>query len=114
MTTERDLLNKIYSGTYTYTTSADMQTAADITAAPPTGQHLVVTDILIAADTAMVFQFLEETSGTAIGAVRLIPTDSLFISPRGRWRLPTAGKKLQGDAGAAGNVYVTVWYYYDS
>jgi len=113
MPTSRDLFNKIYSGTHTYTTSSDMQTAADLTTAPPTGQHLVVTDIMIATDTAMVFQLLEETSGTAIGAVRLIQNSSIFISPNGRWRLPTAGKKLQGDAGAAGNVYITVWYYFE-
>jgi hypothetical protein len=113
MSTARDTLEKIYSGTYTYTTSADMTTAADITAAPASGQHLVITDIMIASDTAMVFQFLEETSGTAIGAVRLVVNHTHFISPKGRWRLPTAGKKLQGDAGASGNVYVTVWYYSD-
>ncbi len=113
MPSSRDLLNKIYSGTYTYTTSADMQTAADLTAAPPAGQHLVVTDIMIGADTQMLFQFLEETSGTCIGTVDLILDDTKFISPRGRWRLPVAGKKLQGDAGASGNVHITVWYYYE-
>ena len=113
MPSTRDLLNKIYSGTYTYTTSADMQTAADITAAPPTGQHLVVTDILIGTDTAMLFQFLEETSGTCIGTVDLITNSSIFISPRGRWKLPVSGMKLQGDAGASGNVHITVWYYFE-
>ncbi len=113
MPTARDLLNKIYSGTYTYTTSADMQTAADLTAAPPAGQHLVVTDILIGVDTAMLFQFLEETSGTCIGTVDLITDGSILISPRGRWKLPVAAKKLQGDAGASGNVHITVWYYFE-
>ena len=113
MPSTRDLLNKIYSGTYTYTTSADMTAAADITAAPPAGQHLVVTDIMIGADTQMFFQLLEETSGTCIGTVDLILDETRFISPRGRWRLPVAGKKLQGDASAAGNVHVTVWYYFE-
>ncbi len=108
-----DLLTTIYSGSYTYTTSSDMQTAADLTTAPPAGQHLVVTDILIGTDTAMLFQFLEETSGTCIGTVDLITNSSIFISPRGRWRLPVAGKKLQGDAGASGNVHITVWYYFE-
>lgn len=113
MPTNRDLQNTIYSGTHTYTTSANMTAAADLTTAPPTGQHLIVTDILVATDTAMVFQFLEETSGTAIGSVRLINNSSYFLSPRGRWRLPVSGKKLQGDAGASGNVYITVWYYFE-
>lgn len=113
MPSNRDLQNKIFSGTYTYTTSADMQTAADLTSAPPAGQHLVVTDIMIGADTQMLFQFLEETSGTCIGTVDLILDDTKFISPRGRWKLPSSGKKLQGDASVSGNVHVTVWYYFE-
>ncbi len=113
MPTNRDLQNKLFSGSYTYTTSSDMQTAADITTAPPAGQHLVVTDILIGVDTAMLVQFLEETSGTCIGTVDLQTDATAFISPRGRWKLPVAGKKLQGDAGASGNVHITVWYYFE-
>jgi len=114
MPTNRDLQTKIFSGTHTYTTSSNMSsTAADLTTAPPTGQHLIVTDILVATDTAMVFQFLEETSATVIGSVRLINNSSYFASPRGRWRLPVAAKKLQGKAGASGNVYITVWYYFE-
>jgi len=112
MPTDRDLQNTIYSGSYTYTTSSDMRTAADLTTAPPTGQYLVVTDILIATDTAMVFQLLDESSN-CIGAVRLIQNSSIFISPRGRWKLAIAGEKLQGDAGASGSVYVSVWYYFE-
>lgn len=108
-----EILKRIYSATYTYTTSADMQTAADLTPAPPAGQHLVVTDIMVGADTQMFVQFLEETSGTCIGTVDLILDDTKFISPRGKWRLPTAGKKLQGDASTSGNVHITVWYYYE-
>ncbi len=96
---------------YTYTTSADMQTAADITAAPTSGQKLVITDIILSSDTQMLFQFLEETSGTAIGAVRLPADGTVQLTPRSAWKLPVADKKLQGDAGASGNVYVSVFYY---
>ncbi len=114
MPTNRDLQTIIFSGTHTYTTSSNMSsTAADLTTAPPTGQHLVITDVSIATDTAMVFSLQEETSTTVVGAVRLIQNASIFISPRGRWRLPVAGKKLQGKAGASGNVYITVWYYFE-
>ena len=96
---------------YTYTTSADMTTAADITAAPTSGEKLVITDIILSSDTAMLFQFLEETSGTAIGAVRLPANGTVQLTPRSTWKLPTKNKKLQGDASAAGNVYITVFYY---
>jgi len=114
MPTSRDLQNKIYSGTWTYTTSADMTGAADLTTAPPAGQHLVVTDIMVGADTQMFVQFLEETSGTCIGTVDLILDETRFISPRGRWKLPgNPGLKLQGDASASGNIHITVWYYFE-
>ncbi len=114
MPTVRDLQNLIYSGIYTYTTSSNMSAAAaDLSTAPPTGQHLVITDILIGVDTAMLFQFLEESSGTCVGTVDLIAGGSIFISPRGRWELPVAAKKLQGKAGASGNVHIAVWYYFE-
>ena len=100
-----------WTSVMTYTTSADMQTAAALTAAPTAGEKIVITDILISADTAMLFEFEEETSATVFGAVRLSANNPVQISPRGKWKLATADKKLFGDAGAAGNVYVTVWYY---
>lgn len=100
-----------WTSVYTYTTSADMSTAANITAAPTGGQKLVITDILLSADTAMLMEFKEETSGTVIGAVR-IPADGIVqITPRSKWKLPVADKKLQGDSDASGNVYITVFYY---
>ena len=127
MYTVRDLLSQIYStaknaiGTmdagpswtsaYTYTTSADMQTAADLTAAPTSGEYLVITDIILSSDTAMLFEFEEETSSTVIGAVRLPANGTVQLTPRTNWKLPVADKKLQGDAGAAGNVYITCFYY---
>jgi hypothetical protein len=98
-----------WTTTYTYTTSADMQTAADISPAPTSGEYLVITDIVISSDTQMLFVFQEETSGTVIGAVRLPADGSAQITPRGTWILPVADKKLQGDASASGNVYLTVF-----
>lgn len=100
-----------WTTTYTYTTSADMSTAADITAAPTSGEYLVITDILVSSDTQMLFEFTEETSGTVIGALRLAADGTAQITPRGTWKLPVADKKLQGDADGAGNVYVTVFYH---
>jgi hypothetical protein len=46
MPTTRDLLNQIHSTAQrTYTTSADMTSAADITVAPPAGQSIHITDV---------------------------------------------------------------------
>lgn len=96
---------------HTYTTSADMTTPADLTAAPSSGKKLVITDVILSSDTDMLFEFKEETSGTIIGAVRIGSGLPAQITPRSKWKLATADKKLQGDASAAGNVYVIVFYY---
>lgn len=98
-----------WTTTYTYTTSADMQTAADISPAPNSGEYLVITDIILSSDTQMLFEFEEETSSTVIGAVRLAADATVQLTPRGTWKLPVADKKLQGDASAAGNVYITIF-----
>ena len=100
-----------WTSVYTYTTSADMTTPADLTVAPTGGQKLVITDIIISSDTQMLFVFLEETSATVIGAVRLAEDATIQITPRSKWKLPVADKKLQGDASIAGNVYLTIFYY---
>ena len=100
-----------WTSAYTYTTSADMSSAADITAAPTGSQKLVITDIILSSDTQMLFVFKEETSGNTIGAVRLPADGTVQLTPRTAWKLPTADRKLQGDASAAGNVYVTVFYH---
>ena len=100
-----------WASSYTYTTSADMTTAADLTAAPTGGQKLVITDIILSSDTAILFEFKEETSGTVVGATRIPADGAVQFTPRGKWKLATADKKLQGEASAAANVYVTVFYY---
>ena len=96
---------------YTYTTSSNMSTAADITAAPTSGMKLIITDIILSSDTQMLFSFREETSDTVIGAVRLPADGTVQLTPRSTWKLPVADKKLQGYASTSGNVYVTVLYY---
>lgn len=100
-----------WTSVYTYTTSADMSSVADITDAPTAGERLVITDIIISSDTQMLFEFKEETSGTVIGAIRLPADGTVQLTPRSSWKLPTADKKLQGDASVAGNVYITVFYF---
>jgi hypothetical protein len=90
-----------------------MSSAADITVAPPAGQHIHITDILISSDTQMLFSFVEETSGTVLSAMMLFANYTFMVNPEGRWQVPTAGLKLQGKASASGNVYITVWYYYE-
>jgi len=97
---------------YTTTSSADMQTAADLTAAPTTGQKLVIDDIFFGTDTAMTFTFQEESSSTVIiGGYFAANNGITQATPRGIIRLPVANKKLMGKASAAGNVYITIAYH---
>ena len=91
----------------TYTASADMTTAAAISAAPTGSQKIVVDDIIFSSDTAMWFEFEEETSGTVFAKVFVPANGTVMITPRGKFKLATADKKLFGDASVAGNVAIT-------
>ncbi len=100
-----------WTSVYTFTTSADATGGADVTAAPSTGEKLVITDVVVSADTAMSVSFLEETSGTEVLRVYLPANGTAQITPRSKLKLATANKKLRIDTSAAGNVAVTVAYY---
>ena len=97
--------------TRTYTTSADMQTAAAITAAPTSGQKIVLDDIIISTDTAMLFEIEMETSANVLAAVRLPANGTVHYTPRGGLKGDAVDKKLFGDASASGNVYITCCYH---
>ncbi len=91
--------------------SADMTTAAAVTAAPTSGQKLVIVDIVVSTDTAMFILFAEETSGTVIFKIFLPADGTVQITPRGKVKLATANKKLTAKASVAGNVAITTTYY---
>jgi hypothetical protein len=97
--------------TRTYTTSADMTTAAAITAAPTSGQKIVAMDILISTDTAMSFTIQEETSATVFAKLYLPANGSAQITLRGYLKAAVADKKLMGKASVAGNVAITAVYF---
>ena len=93
------------------TTSADMTGAADLTAAPTAGQKIVVDDVVLSADTAMYVDFLEETSATLLFRLYVAAGGTAQFSPRSKLTLPTADKKLRGDASVSGNVAILVLYH---
>ena len=100
-----------WTSSYTFTTSADATAGADVTAAPTTGQKIVVTDLVVAVDTAMSVSFLEETSGTEVLRLYLAANSAVQVTPRGKLKLATANKKLRVDTSVAGNIAVTALYY---
>ena len=93
--------------------SGDLSTGFEnVTDAPGSGQKLVITDLLVSSDTALRLDFaVEDAPGTVIETVYLASNETKQITLRGRWKLPTAGKRLQVKASALGNVSVTVYYY---
>lgn len=97
--------------TRAYTTSADMTTAAALTAAPTAGQKIVLDDIIISTDTAMLFEIEMETSANVLAAVRLPANGTVQLTLRNGLKGDAADKKLFGDASAAGNVYITCCYH---
>jgi len=95
----------------TQTSSADMTTTAALTAAPTSGQYIVVDDIIFSTDTAMNFTFEIETAGTDHVKVYCPANTTMQLTPRAKWKMETADKKLYGIASVAGNVAVTVFYH---
>src|SRR5579872_4375196 len=96
-------------------TSADQHSAAaSVTDAPSSalGNHLVITDIFFATDTAMNVTFKEETSGNVITGPYYVPANfSGQFTPRSNaWRLGTAAKKLQVITSVSGNIMVDAHY----
>ena|SRR3990167_8404575 len=91
--------------------SADITTATAVTDAPASGQKLVITDIVVSTDTAMNILFEEETTGADIVKLFLPANGSAQITPRSKWKLATADKKLTAKGSVAGNVGITVAYF---
>lgn len=94
-----------------FTSSDQSSSAASVTDAPTAGQKLVITDVLISVDTAMRVDLKEETSGTVVASIYLPANGSGQITPRSKFKLATADKKLQVQTSTAGNVAVTAFYY---
>ena len=96
-----------------YTSSADMSAAdADLTAAPAAGKRIVITDLIVSAGaTALALTLKEQTSGTVISVVRAPANSTVVVNLRGKIKLPTADRKLQGRTSAAGQIDITVVYY---
>jgi hypothetical protein len=91
----------------TYTESADMTTAAAISAAPTGGQKVIGDDILISSDTAMNFKIQMETSTNVLAKVFIPANGTVQITLRDALKGDAADKKLFGKASVAGNVAIT-------
>lgn len=93
-------------------TSADASGAdAAVTDAPTSGQKLCLTDVTISVDTAMRVDLKLETAGTVLHSFYLPANGTVQFTPRAKFKLATADKKLMVRTSAAGNIAVTAYYY---
>ena len=92
-------------------TSADASTATAVTDAPTAGQKLVITDIFFSVGSAMTVAFEIETAGTEYLVFYCAANTAYQYTPRSKFKLGTADKKLMVDTSAAGNISVLVSYY---
>lgn len=94
--------------TVTYTNSGNLTTAGAVTPAPTGGEKLIIIDIVVAVAAAMFILFEIETAGTDLMVVYFAAAGTYQITPRGKWKLATADKKLFADASISGEVNFTV------
>lgn len=83
---------------------------AAVTDVPAVGKKLVITDIVFSVDTAMRVDFKEE-DGDIVLTAYMGANSAGQITPRGKLKLTTAGKRLQAQTSVAGNIAVTAFYY---
>ena len=82
-----------------------------ITAAPASGQKLVITDVLVSVPSALRVDLKEETSGTVLATAYLPDNGTWQFTPRGQFKLATADKRLMIGTSAAGTVTATAFYF---
>lgn len=96
---------------YLHTASADGSSGADATAAPTSGQKIVIDDIIVSTGAALTVTFEEETSGTDVLILYMAANGIAQVTPRGKIKLPVADKKLRVKTSGAGAVAVTICYH---
>lgn len=94
-----------------YVASADMSTAAAITDAPDTNKKVVVTDLIVSSDTALVFTVQMETSANVLAKFYIAANTTVNLSLAGCLKGDASNKKIYGKADKAGNLAITSIYY---
>lgn len=93
-------------------TSSNMVAAANVSNAPTAGQKLVVTDLIVSANTAMTITF-KDSAGLAVLGPHYLTANGppVQITLRGKYKLATANSPLQAQASVAGNITIDAFYY---
>ena len=88
-------------------------TNALVTAQPPAGKTLVITDLIISGDTALELSFKEESSASVIFTVYISAHGCFNLNTIGKFKLNTAAKALTVSSNQAGAFSVLAFYYYE-
>lgn len=93
---------------YTPITTA---TTTDITAAPTSGQKIVLDDCLISCDAACAVSIVEQDSGTVFATVFVPASGTVQITLRDALKAAVADKKLRAITSAEVNCSITACYH---
>lgn len=92
-------------------TAISTATTTDITAAPTSGQKIVLDDCLISCDAACAVSIVEETSGTVFAKVFVPANGTVQITLRNAIKAAVADKKLRAITSAAVNTSITATWH---
>jgi hypothetical protein len=92
--------------------SSDATTPLVITDSPATGQKVVLDDLILSADTAMLVTLRTTTDHKIMGKFELLAGGPpCQLTTRGKWKAPTADETLELLASVSGNLYATpLWH----
>ena len=82
-----------------------------ITDAPTTGQKIVLDDLEISVDTAMLVTLRTTTGQKVLGKYYMAANSAIQITTRGKKKAPTADQTLELLTSASGNIVATATYH---
>lgn len=98
------------SGTPFHSANASAAPAA-VTDAPTAGKRICVTDLMVSVAVALTVTISEETSGKVLMIMNLAPYQTVSVNLKGKFKVPTADKRLMVQTNQAGIIDVWCQYY---
>ena len=97
-----------------YVLSAGTATNALVTAQPPAGKTLVITDLIVSANKDLLLTFKEESNNTDVILNAYVGAHNpVNLNTIGKFKLTTAAKALTVTSTVSGDFSVLAFYYYE-
>lgn len=100
-----------WTPSYARKDSADLSTISDLTAAPTSGQKIVIDDLVVSVGAAMTVTFTEETSGTVLVKLYMAANTTEVVPLRDGRKLDTADKKVRVQTSTNGNIFIHMGHH---